>query len=148
MIKIQQSEKAVQKKSALDDLVPIKDYEHTGARAEDLKLYTHFKTKQEANGTQGAGSGKVISQDDMMMMFTYMDSSELKDMVTKDKSNGKSGKVERVQYMNKNEVNLFQAKTAKQNQERRLLADGGSKQVSEQQSTSKYLRMINSVEEA
>jgi len=28
---------------------PLKDYEHTGVRAQDMKLYTHFKTKGEAN---------------------------------------------------------------------------------------------------
>jgi len=96
MIKIKQSEKAIPKKSALDDLIPIKDYEHTGARAEDLKLYTHFKTKQEYKSTEVAGKGKIGSVDDMMMIFTYIDSSELKDLVTKDKSNGKSGKIERI----------------------------------------------------
>jgi hypothetical protein len=74
----------------------VKDYEHTGARAQDLKLYTHFRTKQEVSGIPTAGVGKVPTSDDMMMMFTYMAGTELKDMVTKDKSNGKSGKVERV----------------------------------------------------
>jgi hypothetical protein len=43
----------------------------------------------------------------MMMMFTFMDGADLKDMITKDKSGGKTGKFEKVNYMDRNEVNLM-----------------------------------------
>lgn len=50
----------------------------------------------EMNGIPALGAGKVATTDDMMMMFTFMAGSDLKDLITKEKSNGKSGKIERV----------------------------------------------------
>jgi hypothetical protein len=55
----------------------------------------------------------------MMMMFTFMDAAELKDMITKDKSGGKSGKFEKVNYMEREEAIQLQQKITRQNQERR-----------------------------
>ena len=40
----------------------------------------------------------------MMMQFTFMDNAELRDLVTKDKSGGKTGKFEKVNYMDRNEA--------------------------------------------
>jgi len=98
----------------------VKDYEHVGVRPEDLKLYTHFKTKGEKYKASQQSQSKVLSsQDDMMMMFTFMDGAELKDMITKDKSGGKSGKFEKVNYMERGEAIQLQQKITRQNQERR-----------------------------
>jgi hypothetical protein len=46
MNKIRQTVK-VEPKHTLEEIAPLKDYEHTGVRAQDLKMYTHFKTKGE-----------------------------------------------------------------------------------------------------
>ena len=100
----------------MEELAPLKDYEHIGVRPEDMKLYTHFKTKAElGQRTNEPGAGKVVSQnvDDMMMAFTFMDGADLKDLITKDKSGGKTGKFERVNYMDKNEIFTMQEKQAK-----------------------------------
>jgi hypothetical protein len=39
-----------------------------------------------------------------------MDGADLKDLITKDKSGGKTGKFERVNYMDKNEIFTMQEK--------------------------------------
>jgi len=49
----------------------------------------------------------------MMMMFTFMDGADLKDLITKDKSSGKTGKFERVTYMDRNETYQLHQKTVK-----------------------------------
>ena len=98
------------------------------------------------------GAGKVVSQgnDDMMMAFTFMDGADLKDLITKDKSGGKTGKFERVNYMDKNEIFSMQEKQAKQNLERRQVVDGYNKPSEAQTSLpgSRFLQIINQGEEA
>jgi len=39
-----------------------------------------------------------------MMIFSFMDGAEMKDLITKDKAGGKSGKFEKVNYMERAEA--------------------------------------------
>ena len=141
MRKIQQTEQGIKKGG---DHTIVKDYEHTGVSQADRKMYTYFKTAKEKGvtgvlPTTGPMAGKTTAQKEgheySEQMFSFLGGADLESLIAAGGKKGKGaapggaggkGNLEKVDYMQKDEIMKVHQKNKEERKQRRAMVDGVS----------------------